>query len=78
MCKYVRGSYGIRDISFGVHALTTDELLDVLQERAFLYFWNEANPANGLVKDRSTSWSPGKMAATGFGLSAICIGIDHG
>jgi len=59
-------------------ALTTDELLDELQERAFLYFWNEANPANGLVKDRSASWSPGKMAATGFGMSAICIGIDHG
>jgi hypothetical protein len=62
----------------GASALTTDGLLDELQQRAFLYFWNEANPDNGLVKDRSTPWSPGKMAATGFGLSAICVGIDHG
>jgi hypothetical protein len=59
-------------------ALPTEELLDELQYRAFLYFWDEANPSNGIVKDRSASWSPGKMAATGFGMTAILIGIDHG
>jgi hypothetical protein len=59
-------------------ALTTEQLLDELQHRGFLYFWNEANAANGLVKDRSTSGSPSSIAAVGFGLSAICIGIDHG
>jgi hypothetical protein len=59
-------------------ALTTEELLDSLQQTAFDYFWNEANPANGLIKDRSTSGSPCSIAALGFGLSAICIGIDHG
>ncbi|MCB9463504.1 MAG: Tat pathway signal protein [Candidatus Eisenbacteria bacterium] len=59
-------------------ALTDEELLDLLQRRAFNYFWNEANPSNGLVKDRSTTGSPASIAATGFGLSTICIGIDHG
>ncbi|MBN2172112.1 MAG: T9SS type A sorting domain-containing protein [Candidatus Krumholzibacteriota bacterium] len=59
-------------------AITTAALLDSVQHRAFDYFWNEANPANGLVKDRSTSGSPASIAAVGFGLSAICIGIDHG
>jgi hypothetical protein len=59
-------------------ALTTPALLDTLQHSAFNYFWNEANPANGLVKDRSTGGSACSIAATGFGLSAICIGIDHG
>ncbi len=39
----------------GDHART---LLDTLQHTAFDFFWNEANPANGLIKDRSTSWSP--------------------
>ena len=60
------------------HALTDAELLDATQERAFDYFWNEANPSNGLIKDRSTSGSPASIAAVGFGLSAICVGIDHG
>ncbi|NOT33457.1 MAG: T9SS type A sorting domain-containing protein [Candidatus Eisenbacteria bacterium] len=59
-------------------ALTTEALLDTLQHTGFNYFWFEANPANGLVKDRSTAGSVSSIAATGFGLSAICIGIDHG
>ena len=66
-------------ISFSsAQALTTEALLDSLQYTAFRYFWYEANPTNGLVKDRSTPGSPCSIAATGFGLSAICIGIDHG
>ncbi len=54
------------------------EFLELLQATAFDYFWREANPANGLVKDRSTSNSFCSIAATGFGLTAIGIGIDHG
>ncbi len=59
-------------------AVDTEVLLDDLQRRGFDYFWNEANPANGLIKDRSTSGSPASIAAVGFGLSSICIGVDHG
>jgi len=59
-------------------ALTTEALVDSLQHTAFNYFWNEANPSNGMIKDRSTPGSPCSIASTGFGLSAICVGIDHG
>jgi hypothetical protein len=59
-------------------AVTTEVLLDTLEQKAFDYFWNEANPANGLIKDRSTGTSPCSIAAVGFGLSAICTGIDRG
>jgi hypothetical protein len=62
----------------GAQALTTEALLDTLQHTAFDYFWNEANPTNGLIKDRSTPTSPCSIASLGFGLTAICIGIDHG
>jgi len=58
--------------------LTTPALLDTLQRTSFDFFWNEANPTNGLIRDRSASWSPCSIASTGFGLTAICIGIDHG
>jgi hypothetical protein len=66
---------------FGVNAfgqITTEALLDTIQHTAFSFFWSEANPANGLVRDRSQSGAPCSIASTGFGLSAICIGIDHG
>lgn len=59
-------------------ALTTEALLDTLQHTAFNYFWNEANASNGMVKDRSTPGSVASIAAVGFGLSAVNIGIDHG
>jgi hypothetical protein len=59
-------------------ALTTDALLDSLQYTAFNYMWSTANPANGLIPDRSAPGSPASIAAVGFGLSTICIGVDHG
>ncbi len=54
------------------------EFLELLQATAFDYFWCEANSTNGLVKDRSTPDSFCSIAATGFGLTALGIGIDHG
>src|SRR5262245_35647692 len=65
-------------IPAAARAQTTDAILDSLQYGAFRYFWDEANPANGMVRDRSQPGSPCSIAAVGFGLSAICIGADHG
>jgi hypothetical protein len=56
----------------------SNAFLDYLQQANFDYFWYAANPANGLVPDRSTSGSACSIAAVGFGLTAIGIGIDHG
>src|SRR5690606_6880517 len=55
-----------------------EEFLDTLQYKPFLYFINEINPKNGLVKDRSTESSPASIAATGFGVSVWIIGGEHG
>lgn len=55
-----------------------DEFLEYVQQTSFDYFWYLANPSNGLIPDRSTTTSPCSIAAVGFGLTAIGIGIDHG
>jgi hypothetical protein len=58
-----------------------DAFLDYVQQANFDYFWYAANPANGLVPDRmvnSSAPSACSIAAVGFGLTAIGIGIDHG
>jgi len=55
-----------------------DDFLDYVQQTAFDYFWYEANPINGLVRDRSAPTSPCSIAAVGFGLTAIGVAIDHG
>jgi hypothetical protein len=62
----------------GARAQGTDAMLDVIQQYTFDYFWEQANETNGLVKDRSADGSPASIAATGFGLSALCVGVDHG
>ena len=58
--------------------LDDDALLEEVSKRTFDYFWYEANPETGLVKDRSTPDSPSSIAAVGFGLSAIPIAIERG
>ena len=54
------------------------EFLEYLQAAAFDYFWYEANPTSGLVRDRSDPLADCSIAAVGFGLSAMGIGVDHG
>lgn len=59
-------------------------LLEDLTQTAFLYFWEAADPKTGLVKDRALAdGGPdarriGSIAATGFGLTALCIGAERG
>jgi hypothetical protein len=55
-----------------------DEFLDYLQQASFDYFWYLANPNNGLIPDRTATGAPCSIAAEGFGLTAICVGADHG
>src|SRR3974390_3059804 len=61
-----------------------DEFLDDLSHRAFLYFWERASPQTGLVLDRAVnsdkrdSRNVASSAATGFGLTALCIAAERG
>ena len=55
-----------------------DELfLDSLQYAAFLYFLEEINPDNGLVKDRTASWSASSIAAVGFAIPSYAVGAER-
>ncbi len=64
--------------------LTDDELLEEIVSRAFLFFWNEAGRRSGLVRDRALADGgpdhrrTASIAATGFGLAAMCIGHQRG
>jgi hypothetical protein len=62
------------------------DLLDDLQRRGVLYFWEQADPRTGLVRDRarntgvvetSRERNIGSIAATGFGLTALCIAHER-
>ena len=58
-------------------------LLQDIISADFRYFWEQANPDTGLVRDRcnviTQEKTPlGSIAALGFGLTAICIGEMRG
>ena len=55
-----------------------DEFLDLLEQRAFHYFWEYADPSTGLIRDRATNANVSSIAANGFGLTAICVAKDRG
>ena len=52
--------------------------VDTVQARTFRYFWDLANPTNGLVPDRSPTPSFSSVAAVGFGLTAYLVGVERG
>ncbi len=58
--------------------LDDEAFLDLVAQTAFDYFWFETNPDNGLVRDRSRRGSTSSIAAVGFGLSALTVGVDRG
>ncbi|MBN2453142.1 MAG: hypothetical protein JXB40_02620 [Candidatus Omnitrophica bacterium] len=55
-----------------------EEFLDKIEYDSILYFAEEANPRNGLIKDSSRPGAPCSVAAVGFGLAAMCIGNSRG
>jgi hypothetical protein len=63
-----------------VNYYLTDEdknFLDTLQYYTFLYFIDERNSENGLVKDRTAGWSASSIAAIGFAIPSYAIGAER-
>ncbi|PYV00023.1 MAG: hypothetical protein DMG10_22680 [Acidobacteria bacterium] len=62
---------------------THEQLLDDIQRATFDFFWNEASPTTGQVKDRALAngndlRKMSSVAATGFGLTGLCIADYRG
>lgn len=60
--------------------------IESLEHRCFLFFWEQADRTTGLVPDRAlvvglpengSFRNIANVAATGFGLTALCIGAEH-
>ena len=60
-----------------------DQLLEEIEKANFQYFWEQAGPQTGLIRDRCNVRAKdttlvASIAATGFGLTALCIGEKRG
>jgi hypothetical protein len=54
-----------------------DELLTLIQQQTFKYFWDFAHPFSGMARERSTDETV-TTGGTGFGLMSIIVGIERG
>lgn len=67
-----------------IEPLTDQELMDLVQEKTFKYFWDFANSPSGAAKERYHPNNPSlnqnvvTTGGSGFGLMAIIIGIERG
>jgi hypothetical protein len=67
------------------HGISTeqDAFLDEMERRGCQYFWDHASAKTGQVKDRGKATGPdprkvASIAATGFGLTALCVADKRG
>jgi hypothetical protein len=61
------------------HPMTDDELLTMVQEASFRYYWEAAEPHSGMAREST----PGNddiiaLGASGFGVMAIVVGTERG
>jgi hypothetical protein len=67
-----------------VPALSDEELLDLIQQQTFKYFWDYANTDSGAARERYHPNDPTLDAnvvasgGTGFGLMGILVGLERG
>jgi hypothetical protein len=63
--------------------ISSSQLLAEVERRAVRFFWEQADPATGLINDRANnfggdSYSVASIASTGYGLAALAIGVERG
>ena len=61
---------------------TDSQLMDEIERAGFQFFWDQANPQTGLIKDRANAagtdnYTVSSIASVGFGLTALCIGASR-
>jgi hypothetical protein len=75
----VQGNPATPPQSHSLFSDSDDAFLEDLERANFRFFWEQANPETGLIRDRCNVRQPDKselasIASTGFGLTALCIG----
>ncbi|HMQ47893.1 MAG TPA: glucoamylase family protein [Saprospiraceae bacterium] len=58
--------------------ISDEELLDLVQEQTFNYFWDFGHPSSGLARERNTSGDLVTSGGSGFGIMAIIVGMHRG
>ncbi|HET9887915.1 MAG TPA: Tat pathway signal protein, partial [bacterium] len=77
-CRHAATPIATQPAEGKTFAAADEAFLEDVQERTFRFFWDLAVPQNGLIPDRWPQRSFASISATGFGLTAYPIGVEHG
>jgi hypothetical protein len=58
--------------------ISDEDLLTLVQQQTFKYFWDFAHPVSGLARERNSSGNTVTIGGSGFGVMAILVGIERG
>jgi hypothetical protein len=61
-----------------VSPLPDDQMLDMVQEYTFRYFYEYGHPTSGMARERFGSGDIVTTGGTGFGIMALIVGVDRG
>jgi len=75
--QYMKEFYTVVDPVPKFPVITDDELLTLVQQQTFKYFWDFAHPNCGLARERNTSGDIVTIGGSGFGVMAIVVGIQR-
>ncbi|MEM6522725.1 MAG: glucoamylase family protein [Bacteroidota bacterium] len=75
---YAQEFYTQLDSTLKFPLVSDEELLTIIQEQTFKYFWDFAHPVSGLARERNTSGDLVTIGGSGFGVMAILVGIERG
>jgi hypothetical protein len=58
--------------------ISDDELLTLVQQQTFRFFYDYAHPACGMARERNTSGNIVTSGGSGFGIMALIVGMERG
>lgn len=57
--------------------IADDELLTLVQQQTFRYFWNFAHPISGMARERTSSGNTVTTGGTGFGVMTMIVAAER-
>ncbi|RLD20776.1 MAG: hypothetical protein DRI69_05625, partial [Bacteroidetes bacterium] len=65
------------EVNAATFDMTDEQLLTMVQQYTFRYFWDFAHPVSGMARERNTT-SIVTTGGTGFGIMGILVGMERG
>jgi len=75
---YAKIFYTEVDLTPKYPVISDDELLTLVQQQTFKYFYDFAHPASGMARERNSSGNTVTSGGSGFGIMALIVGMERG